>query len=42
MKRFLTHIFRFFWSRGFLKFVLFAVILVILLYVEEDWRGARS
>jgi len=33
---------RFFWSWGFLKFVLFAVTLVVLLYAEEDWRGARA
>ncbi len=42
MKRFLTRIFRFFWSWGFLKFVLFATTFIILLYVEEDWRGART
>lgn len=33
---------RFFWSWGFLKFVLWSVTLVILFYVEEDWRGARA
>ena len=32
---------RFFWSWGFLKFLLFALTLIILLYAEEDWRGAR-
>jgi hypothetical protein len=32
---------RFFWSWGVLKFVLWTVTLVILFYVEEDWRGAR-
>ena len=42
MKRFFTRIFRFFWSWGFLKFVLFAITLLVLLYVEEDWRGARA
>ena len=35
-------IFRFFWSWGFLKFVLIVITLFILLYVEEDWRGARA
>jgi len=33
---------RFFWSWGFLKFVLWTVTLIILFYVEEDWRGARA
>jgi len=33
---------RFFWSWGFLKFVLAVIALVILLYVEEDWRGAHN
>jgi len=42
MKRFFYRLFRFFWSWGFLKFVLFAITLVVLLYVEEDWRGARA
>lgn len=32
---------RFFWSWGFLKFVLWTVTIIILFYVEEDWRGAR-
>jgi len=45
MKNFLTRmcarIGRFFWSSGFLKFLLFALTLVVLLYAEEDWRGAR-
>ncbi len=41
MKRFLVKIGRFFWSWGFLKFVLWSVTLIALLYVEEDWRGAR-
>ena len=31
---------RFFW--GFLKFVICTVALVIFLYWEEDWRGARA
>ncbi|HEV3273082.1 MAG TPA: hypothetical protein VGZ93_12955 [Candidatus Methylacidiphilales bacterium] len=46
MKRLLTRacakIARFFWSWGFLKFVLVSVTLIILLYAEEDWRGARA
>lgn len=40
--RSLRRIGRFFWSWGFVKFVLFAVTLVVLLYAEEDWRGART
>lgn len=46
MKRFFTRtctkIGRFFWSWDFLKFVLWAITLLIFLYVEEDWRGARA
>ena len=42
MKHFLARIARFFWSWGFLKFCFVVVTLVILLYVEEDWRGARA
>lgn len=42
MKRFLAKIGRFFWSRGFLKFVLAVIALIVLLYAEEDWRGART
>lgn len=46
MKRFLIgacgKIGRFFWSWGFLKFVLWTITLIIFLYVEEDWRGARA
>src|SRR5476651_1182254 len=42
MKRFFIKIGCFFWSWGFLKFVLAVIALVILLYVEEDWRGARN
>jgi hypothetical protein len=46
VKRFFTRacakIGRFFWSWGFLKFILWAVTLIILFYVEEDWRGART
>ena len=46
MKRFATRscakISRFFWSRGFLKFILWTITLIILFYVEEDWRGARA
>ncbi len=46
MKRFFINvgakIGRFFWSLGFLKFVLWTITLVVLFYVEEDWRGARD
>jgi hypothetical protein len=46
MKHFFTHtggkIFHFFWSWGFLKFVLVFATLIVLLYAEEDWRGARA
>jgi hypothetical protein len=46
MKRFITRacakIGSFFWSWGFLKFVLAMIALAILLYVEEDWRGAHN
>jgi len=42
MKRFFTKIGRFFWSWGFLKFVLAVIALIIFFYVEEDWRGARA
>jgi len=42
MKRFFAKISRFFWSLGFLKFVLWTVTIVVLLYAEEDWRGARA
>jgi hypothetical protein len=42
MKRFFTNIGRFFWSWGFLKFVLGMMALIVLLYLEEDWRGARA
>jgi len=42
MKRFFVKIGRFFWSWGFLKFVLGCIAFVILVYVEEDWRGARE
>ncbi len=41
MKRFFSRIGRFFWSWGFLKFVLWAATIIVFLYVEEDWRGAR-
>jgi hypothetical protein len=41
MKRFLAKIGHFFWSWGFLKFVLWAITLIVLFYVEEDWRGAH-
>jgi hypothetical protein len=33
---------RFFWSWGFLEFVVGMIGLVILFYVEEDWRGAHA
>jgi hypothetical protein len=46
MKRFLigagAKVGRFFWSWGFLKFVLWTITLIVFLYVEEDWRGARA
>lgn len=46
MKKFLLRacgkVGRFFWSWGFLKFVLWMITLIILFYVEEDWRGARA
>jgi hypothetical protein len=42
MKRFLGKWVCFFWSWGFLKFVLFTITIIVLLYVEEDWRGART
>jgi hypothetical protein len=42
MKRLFGKIGRFFWSRGFLKFVLWTITLIVLFYAEEDWRGARA
>jgi len=42
MKRFFSKIGRFFWSWGFLKLVLGLFALVVLLYIEEDWRGAHA
>ena len=33
---------RFFWSWGFLKFVLWTITFIVFFYVEEDWRGARA
>ena len=46
MKRFFASagakIGRFFWSWGFLNFVLAIIIFVILFYAEEDWRGAHA
>src|SRR5271170_884102 len=33
---------RIFWNWTFLKFVLAIVALIILFYVEEDWRGAHA
>jgi hypothetical protein len=40
MRTLFTRVFRFFWSWGFLKFALGVVLLVILFYAEENWRGA--
>ena len=42
MKHRLAKIGRFFWSWGFLKFVLWTITLIALFYAEEDWRGARD
>jgi len=42
MKRFFVGIGRFFWSYGFLKFILAVVVVVIFFYIEEDWRGADN
>jgi hypothetical protein len=42
MKSFIIKLSYFFWSWGFLKFILWTVTLVIFFYVEEDWRGARA
>jgi len=42
MKRFFSKLGRFFWSWGFLKFILWTATLIIFFYVEEDWRGARA
>src|SRR5260370_1023445 len=42
MKRFLSKIGRFFWSWGFLKFVLGLIALIVFLYIEEDLRGAHA
>jgi hypothetical protein len=42
MKRFFIKLGRFFWSWGFLKFILWSVTIIVFLYVEEDWRGARN
>jgi hypothetical protein len=41
MRRFFSKVGRFFWSWGFLKFLLWTITIIILLSVEEDWRGAR-
>jgi hypothetical protein len=41
MKRFFARIGRFFWSGGFLKFVLWTATIIVLFYAEEDWRGSR-
>jgi hypothetical protein len=41
MKRFFLRVLRFFWWWRFLKFLFFSAALVVLLYVEEDLRGAR-
>jgi hypothetical protein len=42
MQRFLAKLRAFFLSRGFLIFVIGMVVLVMLVYAEEDWRGARA
>jgi hypothetical protein len=42
MKHFFSRVGRFFGSRGFLKFVLWMITIIVLFYVEEDWRGARA
>ncbi len=42
MKSFFSRIGRFFGSWGFLKFVLAVLALIVLLYLEEDWRGAHA
>ena len=41
LQRALRKIGRFFWSRGFLKFILWTITLIALFYAEENWRGAR-
>ena len=42
MKCFFTKIGRFFWSWGFLKFILWVATFIVFFYAEEDWRGARA
>lgn len=42
MNRFFGGILRFVWSWLFFKLVIGLIALVILLYIEEDWRGART
>jgi hypothetical protein len=42
MKRFFAKIGRFFWSWGFLKFVIVLTALLVLFYVEEDWRAQHA
>jgi hypothetical protein len=42
MRPFFVRLGHFFWSWGLLKFTLGVIALVILFYVEEDWRGART
>ena len=42
MKDFFIKLRRIFWSWGFLKFVFWTITLIVLFYVEEDWRGART
>ena len=42
MKRLHAKIGRIFWSRGFLKTVLWTATLILLFYAEENWRGARA
>ena len=42
MKHFFAKVTRFLWSWGFLKFLLWVITLIVFLYIEEDWRGARA
>ena len=42
MKNLFAKLYRFFCSWFFLKIVLWIATLIVLFYVEEDWRGARA
>jgi hypothetical protein len=42
MKIFFSRLGRFVWSRGFLTLVLAVAALIVLLYVEENWRGGHE